>query len=292
MLGTDDDVHLFIFVEAAGTAGELFILEDHKVIALHHAVNDVRLADEVGDELVDGVAVDLGRCTDLLDLARVHDHDLIGHGQRFLLVVGDEDEGDADLLLNVLELLLHLLAQLQVERAERLVEQQHARLVDERAGDGDALLLTAGELGHVAVGVVLKAYQTQHTHDLLRDNVLRLLLDGQAEGDVVVDVHVREERVFLEYGVDLALVGRDVHDVLAVEEDLALGGLQEAAEDTQQRRLAAAGGTEQGDELVFVNIQADALEDDLPVLKALDDILELDQFFLFRHGSNILSLYR
>ena len=56
--------------------------------------------------------------------------------------------------------------------------------------------------------------------------------------------------------------------------------------------LAAAGGTEQGDELVFVNIQADALEDDLPVLKALDDILELDQFFLFRHGSNILSLYR
>ena len=60
----------------------------------------------------------------------------------------------------------------------------------------------------------------------------------------------------------------------------------------QQRRLAAAGGTEQRDELVFVNIQADALEDDLPVLKALDDILELDQFFLFRHGSNILSLYR
>ena len=139
--------------------------------------------------------------------------------------MGDEDEGDADLLLNVLELLLHLLAQLQVERAERLVEQQHARLVDECAGDGDALLLTAGELGHVAVGVVLKAHQTQHTHDLLGNNVLRLFFDGQAEGDVVVDVHVREERVFLEHGVDLALVGRDVHDVLAVEEDLALGRL-------------------------------------------------------------------
>ena len=103
---------------------------------------------------------------------------------------------------------------------------------------------------------------------------------------------MREERVFLEHGVDLALVGRDVHDILAVEEDLALGGLQEAAEDAQQRRLAAAGGTEQRDKLVFVNIQADALEDDLSILKALDDILELDQFFLFRHGSNILSLYR
>ena len=42
--------------------------------------------------------------------------------------------------------LLHFLAQLQVECAERLVEQQHARLVDQRTGDGDTLLLTAGKL--------------------------------------------------------------------------------------------------------------------------------------------------
>ncbi len=55
------------FVEPAGAAGELLVLECHQVVALHHAVNDVRLADEVGDELVDGVAVDLGRRTDLLD---------------------------------------------------------------------------------------------------------------------------------------------------------------------------------------------------------------------------------
>ena len=51
-----------------------------------------------------------------------------------------------DLALDPLQLDLHLLAQLQVERAERLVEQQHGRAVDERARERDALLLAAGEL--------------------------------------------------------------------------------------------------------------------------------------------------
>ena len=39
-----------------------------------------------------------------------------------------------------------LLAQLGVERSERLVEQQHARTHGERAGEGDALALAAGQL--------------------------------------------------------------------------------------------------------------------------------------------------
>ena len=41
---------------------------------------------------------------------------------------------------------LQLLAQLQVERAERLVEQQHLGVEDERASERDALLLAAREL--------------------------------------------------------------------------------------------------------------------------------------------------
>ena len=58
----------------------------------------------------------------------------------------DVDERDPDLVLDPLQLELHLLAQLEVERAERLVEQQHARMVHERAPERDALLLAAREL--------------------------------------------------------------------------------------------------------------------------------------------------
>ena len=48
--------------------------------------------------------------------------------------------------VDALELDLQLAAQAQVQRAERLVEQQGLRAVDERAGERDALLLAAGDL--------------------------------------------------------------------------------------------------------------------------------------------------
>ena len=63
----------------------------------------------------------------------------------------DVDERDPDLVLDPLQLELHLLAELEVERAERLVEEQHARVVDERAAEGDALLLPARELPRLAL---------------------------------------------------------------------------------------------------------------------------------------------
>ena len=56
-----------------------------------------------------------------------------------------------DLLLDALELDLQVLAQLEVQRAERLVEQQHARPVDQRSGERDALALAARELARPAV---------------------------------------------------------------------------------------------------------------------------------------------
>ena len=49
------------------------------------------------------------------------------------------------------ELVLHALAQLLVERAERLVEQDQLGLEDERARQRDALLLAAGELRRPAL---------------------------------------------------------------------------------------------------------------------------------------------
>ena len=84
----------------------------------------------------------------------------------------DVHEGDADLLLDALELDLQLLAQAQVERAERLVEEQRPRAVDQRAGERDALPLAAGELGGLALGEVAELDHLQR----LADPGLRLAL--------------------------------------------------------------------------------------------------------------------
>jgi hypothetical protein len=60
--------------------------------------------------------------------------------------VGDEDAGDVDLVVQPPQPAPQLLAHLGVERAERLVEQQHLRLDRQRAGQRHALALAAGEL--------------------------------------------------------------------------------------------------------------------------------------------------
>ena len=54
-------------------------------------IEQVRAADEVGDEGIGGPLVDLPRRSDLLDAAVRHDDDPIGKSQRLALIVGDVD---------------------------------------------------------------------------------------------------------------------------------------------------------------------------------------------------------
>src|ERR1022692_4506134 len=62
-----------------------------------------------------------------------HHGQMVGHGERFLLVVGHQQEGDAGAALHGLELHAHLFAQFRIERGQGLVEQQHVGLEHQRA---------------------------------------------------------------------------------------------------------------------------------------------------------------
>ena len=79
--------------------------------------------------------------------------------------MGDVDERDADLLLDGLELDLHLLAELEVQRAERLVEQHTRGPVDERAGERDALALATRQLAGLAPLVALEPDELERFGD-------------------------------------------------------------------------------------------------------------------------------
>ena len=103
----------------------------------------VGLTNEVRDIRADRPAVDVGRRAVLRHLASLHNNDPVGQRQRLLLVMGDIDEGDSDLSLQCLQLGLHPSPHFQVERAERLVQQQHGRPGYERARQGHPLLLAS-----------------------------------------------------------------------------------------------------------------------------------------------------
>ena len=173
-------------------------------------------AEEAGNEAGPRPLIQAGGIAELLVSTVVHDRDAIRHRHRFFLVVGHEDERDPDLLLDPLELDLHLLAQLQVECAERFVEEQDGGSIDEGAGKRHTLCLPTGDLGRLASLEAGQLDELEHVGDAGLDLAVADLRAAQAEGDVLVDRQVGEERVILEDGVDVTLVGRQPGDVLTL----------------------------------------------------------------------------
>ena len=137
--------------------------------------------------------------------------------------MGHQDEGDAHVALQVLQLNLHLAAQLAVEGGQRLVEQQHLGLVDQGTGQGDPLLLTAGHLPDAAGLKAAKLDQFEGLIDPLVHFGARRFRPAllQAVGHIVGHVQVGKEGIMLEHHVDRAAVGRQAVHFFTLQENLA-----------------------------------------------------------------------
>ena len=176
--------------------------------------------------------------------------------------MGDEDGGDAGFLLDLLDLDAHLLAHVGVKRRQRLVEQKHLRLEDDGAGQRDALLLAAGKLRGQFLLAAGQPHHGKRLADLAGDLGLRHVAVFQPEGDIVEDRLVREQRIALEDQADVALVDGHVVDTLPADHDLATGDVDEPGDGAQDRRLAAAGRSEQRDEAALSDRQREVAHRD------------------------------
>ena len=120
---------------------------------------------------------------------------------------------------------------MRIERRERLVKQQHARISRERPGQRDPLPLAARQLARTCLREVGDAEALEQLGDTLL----------AAESHIPLDAQVREEGVLLEDEPDATLVRRTA-DVL-VEPDLVVerdptAGPSQPGDRTQDRALA------------------------------------------------------
>ena len=97
------------------------------------------------------IAPDLIAAADLDQGAEIHDGDAVGDVLDHRQVVADEEVGDAELALEVLQQVDHLGAHRHVERRHRLVADDELGAERQRAGDADALALAAGEFVRIAL---------------------------------------------------------------------------------------------------------------------------------------------
>ena len=234
-------------------------------LGLHEV--DPRVADKVRDVEVAGVVVHLERRRDLDDDALAEDRDLGGHGQGLGLVVGDVDHGCPGLNVQAFELAAHVHAELGVQVGQRLVEQEQMRFGSDRAGDCDALLLAAGQLGWIAIDILRNLHALKRGLDAVFDLGLGQLLDLESELDILAHGHVRPQGVGLEHEVEPALARRGkvcfrrVDNLLAVDVDGAILRFLQAGYHAQGGRLAAARRAKQRHKVAVLNGQVNILED-------------------------------
>ena len=95
------------------------LLRPRRMIA---RMEQVHVADKLVHERRGRRSVDFIRCTDLFDLAFVHDYYSVGYFQRFFLVVRNEDAGDMQFVVQTAQPAAQFLAHLSIECAEGLIQ--------------------------------------------------------------------------------------------------------------------------------------------------------------------------
>ena len=138
-----------------------------------------------------------------------------------------------------------------VEIAGGLVREQHRGLRDEGAGQRHALLLAAGELPRVVPGAPAQADAAPASRRGAAR--VRLARQFQRQHDVLERRQRRDQMEGLEHEADAlrsqarAAILVELREVLAREQHAPARRHIEAGQQREQRRLAGAGGTDDGD---------------------------------------------
>src|SRR5438552_1946305 len=229
------------------------------------------------------------------DLAAVVEHGhAVGDVHHDAHVVLDQRDRGAELAVDVEDEARHVFLLLDVHAGHRLVEQQQLGLGRERSAQLHALLQAIGQLAgeRLANGLDLQevdqALDERAVGELLAlrrtpphrvQQEMAAHLQQAASHEVVEHGHAFEQRDVLKgpRHTELRQVrGRRACGVAALEQDAALVGMVEAADDVEQRRLPRAVGTDDRENLPGLDTEAHAaVREQGPYTHA--DVVDLEQ---------------
>lgn len=214
------------------------------------------------------------------DLAAGHDDDHVGrkHGGE---AVGDGDHGFAggEFFQGGLD---HALA-LGIEGRGGFVEQEHGGVLQQGAGDGEALLLSAGKFAAFVADdgfVALRLGENEIVGVGLAGGFFDLFACGvgASEKDVVVD-GVVEKKGVLRDDADMPAQGieRDAAEIASVEAHGTAVRIVEAQNQREHGALAGSARADEGDALSGFDLQRDIVQcrHIVPVREA--DAVEFDR---------------
>ena len=168
-------------------------------------------------------------------------------------IVGDDDDGLAEAVAQREEQAVDIFFGGGVEIAGGFVGKEHRGAVDQGAGDGDALLLSAGELAGIGVFLALQPHFPEEHPGVLVHLVLIPPVEDRRLGNVFHDRIMRKEVEILKHhpkegaeAVELGLRGVNAvpHGITAVVKDIAAAGCFQEGSAAQHGRFSGAGGAD------------------------------------------------
>jgi hypothetical protein len=145
------------------------------------------------------------------------------------------------------------------------------------------MALPAGKLPGFADEIIANAEDIGGLVDALADLAAVDFAHFQAEGHVVVDAHVRIERVILKHHGDVAVHGRQFVYHGVADEHLTRANRFEARHHAQRRGLAAARGADKNHEFLIADLEVHVFDGVKVVVKLIE---AADQ-----NAGHTLSLY-
>jgi len=185
----------------------------------------------------------------------------IGH----VLIVRDHDDGQS-LFVQIIDELQDRLAGLRVKITRRLIGHDDRGIHDEGTGDGDALLLPAGQFLGAMRESIAEADEVQLLDRPNMSLLARHLLVEERDHHVVDDRQFADQVEGLEDEADLPsahlaqFVVRHLGDVSTIKDVRPRGRAVEAAEDVHEGALARAGRAHDRNVLAQANIEVDTRE--------------------------------
>ena len=150
---------------------------------------------------------------------------------------------------NFLQIFLQRRPDEWIERAERLVEQEHFRRKHERAHQADALALSAGKLGGITIECFAREPRQSAKFVEPRFHLgSRAAEMARHEKNVGAGGEMRKEPALLDDVADAAahlLGARLASTSQVIKYDLAAVGLEEGDDQTQESRFSATARTDQ-----------------------------------------------
>ena len=181
--------------------------------------------------------------------AKIHHQHPVADIAHRVQVVTDEQIGQVELLLQRAQQVEHLRLHRLVERGHRLIEDHHARLYRQRAGNVHPLLLTTGEFVRIALTEQVGVEADLHQHvarDAARIGPLAAM-NERTERHRISHRHPRVQRrvAVLEHHLHVAAQSGDGDAArranrFAVEDQLTGVALHQMQQDAGERGFAAA----------------------------------------------------